>query len=372
MKLLVLTQKVDNNDDLLGFFHSWLAEFARHCQLVTVICLQAGEVNLPANVRLFSLGKEKAASAGRWRLRLGYLFRLYKYLRQERQNYDFVFVHMNTEYVLLAGWYWRLAGKKIGLWHAHKVVHWRLRLAARLADIIFTSTPEGCRLKSKKIKVVGQGIDTNKFKIQNSKLKIKNPKTEIKENELKIITVGRISPIKDYETLLKAVAQVKSELAGSNFKISFNIIGTPATKSDREYERELKQFVQAKKIDKVVNFLGAVPNKNIVQYLQAADLFISASRTGSLDKAILEAMACGLPPITSNQAAQKVLKDYPQLLFAAGDSRQLANKIKEFLLWPPAEKFSFGQNLRQIVKDGHSLAGLIKNIVNLMQNYVRD
>ena len=59
MKLLILTQKVDKNDPILGFFHRWVEEFARHCEQVTVIALGVGEYDLPQNVRVFSLGKEQ-------------------------------------------------------------------------------------------------------------------------------------------------------------------------------------------------------------------------------------------------------------------------------------------------------------------------
>ena len=41
MKILIITQKVDQNDDVLGFFHGWIAEFAKHCEQVTVYFLRA-------------------------------------------------------------------------------------------------------------------------------------------------------------------------------------------------------------------------------------------------------------------------------------------------------------------------------------------
>ena len=59
MKLLILTQKVDKNDDVLGFMHGWIAEFAKHCEKVTVIALGVGEFDLPRNVTVLSLGKDK-------------------------------------------------------------------------------------------------------------------------------------------------------------------------------------------------------------------------------------------------------------------------------------------------------------------------
>ena len=58
MKLLIITQKVDRNDPILGFFHRWLEEFAKNCEQVTVICLYKREYNLPGNVKVLSLGKE--------------------------------------------------------------------------------------------------------------------------------------------------------------------------------------------------------------------------------------------------------------------------------------------------------------------------
>ena len=62
MRLLILTQKVDINDNNLGFFHRWIEEFARHCESVIVVCLQKGEYHLPPNVKILSLGKEKKYS----------------------------------------------------------------------------------------------------------------------------------------------------------------------------------------------------------------------------------------------------------------------------------------------------------------------
>jgi len=62
MRLLIITQKVDKNDPILGFFHRWIEEFAKYCQSIIVICLQKGEYNLPKNIKILSLGKEKGKS----------------------------------------------------------------------------------------------------------------------------------------------------------------------------------------------------------------------------------------------------------------------------------------------------------------------
>ncbi len=131
MRLLITTQKLDKYDPILGFFHSWVAEFAKHCESVQVICLFKGEYDLPDNVHVFSLGKEERQS------RIQYLIHFYWYIIHERKKYDTVFVHMNQIYVVLAGFLWKLFGKKISLWYTHRAVDWTLRVATLFADKIF-------------------------------------------------------------------------------------------------------------------------------------------------------------------------------------------------------------------------------------------
>ena len=76
MKLLIITQAVDKNNPVLGFFVRWIEEFAKHFELVTIICLEKGEYELPGNVKVLSLGKEEKKSKFR------YLINFYKYIWQ--------------------------------------------------------------------------------------------------------------------------------------------------------------------------------------------------------------------------------------------------------------------------------------------------
>src|SRR4051812_38865336 len=97
MKLLITTQKVDKNDPEFLFFYRWIEEFATKFSLVTVICLEERKHDLPANVKVFSLGKEQGES------KLKYIKRFFSLIWAERANYDSVFVHMNPEYAVLGG-----------------------------------------------------------------------------------------------------------------------------------------------------------------------------------------------------------------------------------------------------------------------------
>lgn len=349
MKLLILTQKIDLNDDVLGFMHGWVEEFSRQCEEVIVICLKQGVTELPSNVKVLSLGKETGE------LKIKYLVNFYKYIWQERKNYDAVFVHMNQIYVILGGLFWRAWHKKVGFWYAHGYVPLSLSMAEKLTHIIFTSTKSGFRLISKKKNVTGQGIDTGKFKPLAAKLK---------DSNYRIITVGRISPSKDYVTLIKAIEILNKD----GVKVSVNILGKPATVSDQNYLKQLEQTIVEKKLDNVINFTGGVANKDIISFLQAADLFVNMGQTGSLDKAIVEAMACSLPVLTCNEALLEILGEYKDvLMYGKGDYKMLAQKIS-WLSGLPQEKINkIGEDLRQIVINNHSLSRLISKIMSVYE-----
>jgi len=348
MKLLILTQKVNYHDTDLGFFHKWIMEFSKYYEKVIVICLEKGKYNLPENVSVLSLGKEK----GNRRLKI--LLNFYKHIIKERKNYDKVFVHMNKEYIVWGGFLWKLFRKKISLWYVHKRVAISLKIAEKFTDVIFTATEKSFRLPSKKVHIVGHGIDIDKFRNATNEFEKRN-------GNFRIITVGRISPVKDYETLIKAVEM----LAKESMKIKVDIIGEPPKEDHKEYYVNLQKQVKDKNLENIIKFLGPIPHDKIKKYY-SADLFAHMSNTGSLDKAILEAMVSGILVLSSNDASHEILKDIDEnLLFSVGNVDELARKIKKQSGWSDDKREAISKKLQNIVKENHNLEGLIKKIVSL-------
>ena len=348
MKLLILTQKVDINDDVLGFFHRWIEEFAKHCEKVTVICLQKGEYNLPKNVKVLSLGKEKGRS------KIKYLFNFYKYIFRERKNYDAVFVHMNPEYVVLGGIFWRLMGKKVGLWYVHRQVNLKLKIAEKLADEVFTVSKESFRVKSKKINILGHGIDVEYF--SSGKEKEKN------SNTLNILYVGRISRIKNCDVLIKAGKILKEKL-DKDFKIRF--VGAPISKEDERYFKEIKSMVKALDLENNVEFIGSVPNKDIKWHYFWSDIVVNMSPTGGKDKVILEAIAAKRLILFSNKA---FLDHMPQnFYFKLKDCNDLAEKIISLSRKKALEVGKMVDFLHNKVTEKANLKNLIKKILQKLK-----
>jgi len=323
MKLLIVTQVLDTEHPILGFFHRWVEEFAKYCEQVHVICLQEGKHNLPANVTVHSLGKEVGNN------RLTYILRFYKLIWQLRNDYDNVFVHMNQIYVILGAPFWRAVGKKVGLWYAHGAVTNSLKIAVSLANIIFTSTEQGMTIDTPKRKIVGQGIDRERFKLGQKQ----------SSDTLRLITVGRISQSKNIDTLLKACAILKEK--GIIFK--FTIIGVPLTPDEKLYAAEMKRLTKDLNIEDCVEWVGPVTQVSLPSYLQTSDVFIHDGATNSLDKALIEASLCGCVVISSNPAYRALTDTIaPEYLYSHGDFEMLTKKVLNF---------SVNQNTPQLVKE---------------------
>jgi len=346
MKLLVITQKVDVNDDNLGFFHHWLEKLAHKTDTLRVICLSLGEYHLPQNVEVYSLGKERGFS------KIRQLFRLQKFLWKNLHDTDGVCVHMCPIYAVLSWPLVKIFRKKMILWYMHKSVNLKLRLAEKCVDKILTASKESCRLKNrKKIEIVGHGIDTDLF----------IPKLSAKDNIFKILCVGRISKIKDQETLIKAVDILINE---KNFReISIRFIGSPLDHDEKLYDEYLKRIVKEKKLGGYVQFLGSVTYGGLPQYYQSADLAVNLSQTGSLDKVTLEAIASGCLVLTCNEAFRPILSG--KYLFGAGDYKSLAQKIIELKNVPQAG------DLREHVVKNHNLDDLMEKLAKMYENSKR-
>lgn len=346
MRLLIVTQKVDATDANLGFFVRWIEKLAEYAE-ITVIANEVGRHALPsAQVRVLSLGKERGAS------RFGRFFRYQKLLWCRLPQTDGVFFHMCPEYVLGAHFLPRLFDKKTSLWYVHKEVSWRLRLAALLVDKIFTASEQSCRLKRKKVEIVGHGVTAEFFA----------PRGDAPRG-LRLVTVGRIAPVKDLRTLVLGFLELRKRFSDA----TFSVVGEPITAQDHAHLEDLRR------ISSGAQFIGGVSQGELPRLLADATVFVHASRTGSMDKAVLEALATGLPVFTSSEAFLKPRMDTDG---EDADTRRLETGIRAFREGDPtdfAEKISraFLQGELVIntagsayVRENHSLTRLIQKIIS--------
>lgn len=346
MRLLIITQKVDRDDPVLGFFHRWIEEFAKHFGTVTVICLGKGEFDLPENVKIFSLGKPSFAEASKGKgRRLEYVWNFYKYILRERENYDRVFVHMNQEYVLLGGVLWKLWGKKIFMWRNHAKGDLRTDLAVKLSDKVFCTSPASYTAKFSKTVQMPIGVDINFFK----------PDPSVRKKKNSILFLGRMSPVKNVEAFADALKVLREK------KFSFNAtIAGSALSRDKEYEKMIKYKVAAMKLSGSVEFVGAVTQKEALKLYQKHGLYVNLTLSGSLDKTIVEALSSGSKVVVANQFFKSYLPE-TWVVDDPKDCQKLAENIEKALLDSHGYNSETQGHIAALIEE-NSLEGLMKRL----------
>jgi phosphatidyl-myo-inositol dimannoside synthase len=138
------------------------------------------------------------------------------------------------------------------------------------------------------------------------------------ESTLRIVTVGTQSQrYKGHDLLIEAVAQLRD----SRHHVELRIVG------DGRYRTELENLAASRGLKDLVQFVGRLPSGAAVrEELDRADLFVLASRTEGLPRALIEAMARGLPCVASRVGGiPELLAD--EDMVASGDVPALVSLI---------------------------------------------
>jgi len=352
MKVIMVTPRIDELDPVLGFIPTWVNSLASRVERLDVITLTYNENSrLFENVDVYSLGN-KSSKSGKLLYLNSSMFALM------RKKPDVMFCHMYPSLAVITAPYGKLFRVPVVWWRTHGGVNLATRFAHFLVDKIATASEESFRIKSNKVIITGHGIDIERFK------PLATARTDKKKRS--ILTAGRISPVKDYETFIRAADVLVNEKGMVD--IEFRIVGGVPMAAQEAYYERLRQMVKEKGLENRVKFAGPVPYTKMASYYQNCDAFISSSRTGSIDKTVLEAMACQKLALTSNKAYTGVFGEYAaDLMFLEGDHLDLAEKINNLLTQSEKQRSDFGIKLRKIVKMGHSIDHLMDQLVTIFK-----
>lgn len=267
---------MDLDNPILATTNLWVNEFAKNFDYVNVYSTHVGRYEVSKNVKVTELGGGSLSS------RIIALSRIFVASVSILSNYrhSVVFHHQSPFTSVFPGILIRLAGVKQGLWYSHSSKPFSLIIGSKLSNFIFSSSRTSFPLKSAKASFLGHGIDTRKaesiFK-QNTK------------SRTGILYVGRISPIKELEECLNALAEYRGS------QINFVAIGP--INDNGEYLDKLQTLANAKNI--FFRRENPIDHELVFEKMSTFSMFFSGMKN-SVDKSCLEAAATGSFVITSD------------------------------------------------------------------------
>ncbi|WP_300902905.1 glycosyltransferase [uncultured Clostridium sp.] len=142
------------------------------------------------------------------------------------------------------------------------------------------------KIKEDKIKVIYNSYPINEIRRLATE-QIENQYNEIFNGNV-IISAGRVKPQKAHWHLIRAFSKVKENVKDSKLVIL----------GEGELKEELIELSRKLNIEKDVYFLGF--KKNVFKYINASEVFVLSSLFEGFPNALVEAMSCGVPVISSD------------------------------------------------------------------------
>jgi glycosyltransferase involved in cell wall biosynthesis len=317
-RLVFLTQSVDpEHPALAATIPTIRALAARVVELVVLAQSGTGD-GLPSNVQVRTFGApSRPARAWRFERELA-----------RALPADAVVAHMIPVYVLLAAPLVRPRGIPLLLWYTHWKASSQLRAAERLASAIVTVDRRSFPLDSAKVRPIGHGIDVSEFVCTDRS----------GHTGMRALVLGRYSPAKGIETILRAAEQVNG--------IEVEVRGAALNGLERSHRSELERLGFP---------LGdAVPRSQVPDLLARADVLVNNMEAGAPDKVVYEAAAACLPVLASNPVFDELFSGYP-LSFERDSPESLADRQRWFSGLSGAERAEIGATLRERVAQHHSV-----------------
>lgn len=188
-------------------------------------------------------------------------------------------------------------------------------------------------------------------------------------DEIKILSVGRLTGQKGYEYALKGIAELRKR---TTVYIKYTVIGSGSL------EKELKQLALDLQLDDIVTFMGPQPQQIVKSKLRQADVFLLPSvrdEVGMMEGipvAIMEAMAMGIPVVsTYHSGIPELIEDgISGLLCRERSVLDIADKL-ELLIRDPLLSKKISLAARKKIEKEYDISNLNARLIHILESEIR-
>jgi glycosyltransferase involved in cell wall biosynthesis len=229
-----------------------------------------------------------------------------------------------------------------------KMVRFLEKMAFQYADGIILTTKEMQRevinrygIPKTKIGIVPNPVNTEVFKPDSGSKKVRG----------RIGFVGRFTFEKNIPLLFQAIKGLE--------QVSLLMIGDGPMRTELE--------MMARQLGIHVDFKGRVPNYSLPEFLNTCEAFILPSQWEGLPKALLEAMACGLPVIGSDVPGIRELIRHKETGYLCPASAQGVREAVKALLENSVLSQRLGKGGRKYIVDNYALESVIGKEIEFLK-----
>jgi sugar transferase (PEP-CTERM/EpsH1 system associated) len=231
-----------------------------------------------------------------------------------------------------------------------------------MADAVFTVTRElrdfharETWLAPERIRVIHNGVDSSRFSPRPETRQQMREQLGIVRGAFVLGTVGRMVPIKDQHTLLRAAEL----LVRRGVNVCLLLVGYGSALSELQGYASSSPELRGRAL-----FAGL--SQGVAELLNAMDVFVLASLKEGMSNTLLEAMASGLPVVATRVGGNSELVEEGRSgwLFAPGNAEQLADQLA-LLANDEASRRQLGAAARRRVLEQFSFDRMLEQYRNL-------
>lgn len=287
-------------------------------------------------------------------------FKIMKNIKNYFKNNEIDILHTNLNTILFTMFYAKKykIKKRIFTFHStadridstfkkklYKFAFKRLNfIPVSISHFIKQTVIDEFKLEPEKVECIYNGVDIDKFTVNKNN-----------NENLTLINVGTLYYIKNHAFLIKSV----KKLIDKGYNIKLNILG------DGVLREELEKLIAELNLEEYVELKGVVSNVN--EYLQQADIYCGSSLVEGLPISILEAMACGLPVVSTKAGGvvDIVKDDVNGYICDDFDEDHYASLIEKIILNEQL-RTNMSTNSRKMAEE-LSISNCVKNYENLYE-----
>ena len=219
-----------------------------------------------------------------------------------------------------------LARTRVRRWQARRALLGAARIFSVSESLKEVAVALGVRPDA--IRVVPNGIDPALF--APSETSEARRRLDVPEGRSVVVSVASLSPRKGHQRVLEALPDVVAKRPD----VLYVAVGGPGLEGDTG--PLLRRLIAEHGLGDHVRLVGARPHDEIPLWLAAADLFCLATSNEGRANVLLEALACGVPVVTTDLPPNREVVEpgVNGFLVPLGDASALGDALVRALDWP--------------------------------------